>query len=182
MEFRQPVLVHKDLEHTKEEIAECLVKLGRMLRFCLAPELEYESPWKICDITIDLGIEEVTQADECRRKAYCDCKMVKNPDEIKVVLLSIMLRKPPHCDKECDSSSVTGQTSLPRHEYLPESLPAAQIIVWLIEQTVSQAGTYDSTDEESVEKRIKKGLRHSLTTEEASEDEPSENESRYEKQ
>ena len=87
MEFRQPVLVHKDLEHSEKEVAEGLVKLRRMLWFGLTTKFEDESPWKVCNVSIELGIEEVTQADECRCEADCNRKVVKNPDEIKSYFL-----------------------------------------------------------------------------------------------
>ena len=74
------------------------------------------------------------------------------------------------------------ETSLPRHKDLTESLPAAEIIVRLVEEAVSETGTDDSSYEKCVEERIKKTFRHSPSPEEASEDEPSENESRDEKQ
>ncbi len=66
--------------------------------------------------------------------------------------------------------------SFPRHEYLPESLPAAEIIVRLIKQAMSQASTHDCTDEQCIKQRVKQCLRYSFPLEEPFEYEPSENE------
>ena len=38
---------------------------------------------------------------------------------------------------------MAGETAFPRHEYFSESLPAAQVIVRLIEETMTEAGTHD---------------------------------------
>ena len=54
MELRKPILIHQYLEDSQKEIAEGFVKLGRMLWLCLSSELEDESPWKACDISINL--------------------------------------------------------------------------------------------------------------------------------
>ena len=182
VELRQPVLVHQDLEDSKEEVAEGLVKLGRMLRFGLAAELEDEAPREACHVTVNLRIEEVAQTDECGREADSYCKMIKNPYEIEVIFPAIMPCKPPHCDEEGYSSSMTGESALPWHEYLPETLPAAEIIVRLIEETMSETGTHDGTDQQCIEKRIQQCFRNAFSSEESSENEPSENESRNEKQ
>ena len=45
--------VHQDLEHSEKEIAQSLIKLRRMLRQSLATELENETPWKVCNISIN---------------------------------------------------------------------------------------------------------------------------------
>ena len=177
VEVRQSVLVHKDLEDSEKEVAESLIKLGRMLRLSLSPEFKYESPRKACHITVDLRIEEVAKPDECRCKAHRDGKMVKDPHKIKVILASIMSCKPNHCNKQSDSTSVTCKSSLPRHKDLPEALPAAKIVVRLIEQTVSESGSYDRTDKESIEKRIQKSLRNALPLEEPLEDLPAKDKS-----
>ena len=92
-----------------------------------------------------------------------------------------MLCKPPHCNEEGYRTSMAGETAFPRHEYLSESLPAAQIVVRLIEEAMTQAGTYYGSYQKGVEKRIKKGLGHALPPEEPSEYEPTEYESRNEK-
>ena len=108
--------------------------------------------------------------------------MIQNPYEIKVVFPAVMPCKPPHCDKEGYGTSMTGETSLPRHENFSEALPAAQIIIRLIEEAVAQTGTYDCTYEKGIEKRIQQCFRNAFPSEESSENEPTENESRHEKQ
>jgi hypothetical protein len=45
--------IHKYLEHSEKEIAQSLIKLRRMLRQSLATELENETPWKVCNISIN---------------------------------------------------------------------------------------------------------------------------------
>ena len=152
-----------------------------MLWLCLVSELKNEAPWKRGYITVNFRIEEISKADKGCCKADCNCKMVHNPDEIKVIPATIMSCKPPHCNNQCKGAAMTGKTAFPWHEYLPESIPAAKIIVWLIEETMSETCTYDSSDQKGVKKRIKKGYRHAFSLEEPLEDEPSENESRDEK-
>ena len=90
--------------------------------------------------------------------------------------------KPPHCNKQRDSAAMTGESAFPWHEYLPEPLPAAEIIVRLIEEAMAQTGSDDSTDQKRIEKRIKKSLRNPFPLEEPLEYEPSEDETRDEKQ
>ena len=85
--------------------------------------------------------------------------------------------KPDHCKNKGDCASVACKSTFPRHEYLPESFPATQIIVWLIEQTMTQTGTHNRSDKQRVEKRIKKLYRHTLSLEEPLEDIPSEDKS-----
>ena len=181
MELRQTVLIHQDLEDAQEEVAEGFVKLGRMLRLGLVTKLEDESPWQVCHVAVDFRIAEVSETDECCRKADRDCEVIKNPHEIEVIFSSVMLCKPPHCNKQSYGSAMAGKAAFPWHEYLLEAFPAAEIIVRLIEEAMAETGTHDSTYQKSIEQRIKKSLRHSFLSEEAPEDEPSEYESRYEK-
>ena len=103
--------------------------------------------------------------------------MIEDPDKIKVILATIMPCKPPHCNKESNSAAVTCKTTFPRHEDFHETIPAAKVIVRLIEEAVTQTGTDNGSYKKSIEKRIKKFLRHTLATEKSPEDEPSENES-----
>ena len=181
IKFVEPVLVHQDLEDAQKEVTESFIKLCGMLRLCLSPEFENEAPRQRSNISVYLRIEKVSETDECCGKADCDCKMVENPHKIKVILTTVMSCKPPHCNKESYCATMTCQTTFPWHEYFPETLPAAKVIVRLIEEAVPQTGTDYCTDEQSIEKWIKKLLRHSLATEKSPEDEPSENESRDEK-
>ena len=182
VELVKPVPVHQYLEDTQQEVAEGLIKLCRMLWLRLTTKLEDESPWKICDISVDFRIEEIAETDECSGEAYGNRKMVKNPYEIEIISTSVMSCKPPHCNEQRDSAAMTGESAFPWHEYLPEPLPAAEIIVRLIEEAMAQTGTDDSTDQKSIKKRIKKSLGNSFPLEEPLEDEPSKDETRDEKQ
>ena len=101
MKFRQSVLVHQDLEHSQKEVTESLINLCRMLWLCLVSELKNEAPRKRGYITVNFRIEEISKADKGCRKADCNCKMVHNPDEIKVISATIMSCKPPHCNNQC---------------------------------------------------------------------------------
>ena len=177
MKLRQSVLVHQDLEHSQEEVAESLIKLCRMLWLRLVSELENKAPRERGYITVNFRIEEISKADKGCCKADCNCKMVHDPDEIKVIFTTIMSCKPPHCNKESYCTAMAGKTALPRHEYLPKSFPAAKIIVWLIEETMSETSSYNGSDKKSVKKRIKQDYRHTFSLEEPLENEPSQNES-----
>ena len=180
VEFRKSVLIHQYLEHSQKEVAECFIKLRRMLWFGLAPKFEDKAPWERSNISVDFRIEEISETDEGCCKTYRNCEMVENPYKIEVIFTTIMSCKPPHCNKESYCASVAGKTAFPRHEYLPESFPAAKIIVWLVEKTVSETRAYDSSDKKGIKKWIKKALRHSFSLEESLEYEPSEDESRDE--
>jgi hypothetical protein len=173
----QSEFIKTDEDYSEKSIAQSFIKLGRMLRESLAAKVEDETPRKICDITVDLGIAEVSKPDEHGRKTDRETEMVKNPYEIKIILPAIMSCKPDHCNKQSDSPSVTCKSSLPRHKDLPEALPAAKIIVRLVEQTVSKTRSYNRTDEECIEKRIQKSLRNALPLEEPLEDVPTKDKS-----
>ena len=177
VKLRQSVLVHQNLEYSQKEVAESLIKLCRMLWLCLMSELKNEAPRERGYITVNFRIEEISKADKGCCKADCNCKMVHDPDEIKIIFTTIMSCKPPHCNKESYCAAMAGKTTLPWHEYLPESFPAAKIIVWLIEETVSETSSYNGSDKKSVKKRIKQGYRHAFSLEEPLENEPSQNES-----
>ena len=103
--------------------------------------------------------------------------MVKNPHEVEIIFSAVMLGEPPHRDEEGDCTAMTGKSSFPRHEDFPESFHAAQIIIRLIEEAMSKTGTYDGTYKKSIQKRIQQSFRHAFPSEEASEYEPSKDES-----
>lgn len=168
--------VKADEDNSKKSIAQSLIKLGRMLWQSLATKVEDETPRKICHITVDLGIEKVSKSDEHGRETYREAEMIKNPYEIKIIFSTIMSCKPYHCNEQSDCSSMAGQSSFPRHEDFPESLPASKIVFRLIEDAMTETGSDDGTDQERIEERIKKRLRNILSSEEPSEDIPSENE------
>ena len=54
VELRKSVLVHQYLENSEKEVAQCFIKLSRMLRIGLSSEFEDESLRKVCHITVDL--------------------------------------------------------------------------------------------------------------------------------
>ena len=105
--------------------------------------------------------------------------MIENPDEIKVMFLTVMLCKPPHCNEKCNCAAMACKSAFPRLEYLPEML-GCQIVVRLIEQTMTKTRTDDRSDKQSIKKRIKQLLAYAFSLEEPLEDEPSEDESRNE--
>ena len=108
--------------------------------------------------------------------------MVENPYEIEIVFTSVMPCEPHHCQEQGDSTAMTGKSTFPRHEYFPESLPASEIVIRLIEDTVAKTGTNDGSDQKCVEKRIQKCLRYILSSEKPPEDVPSQNETGNEQQ
>ena len=103
--------------------------------------------------------------------------MVKNPDKVEVILTSIVMCKPYHRNEKCNGAPMAGKSALPWHEYLPESLPTAKIIIRLIEDTVSETGADYRADKKSVQKRIKKVSRNFLSIEKPLENKPSKDES-----
>ena len=72
---------------------------------------------------------------------------------------------------------MTGETSFPGLEYLPEALPTAEIVVRLIEETVAQTRTDNGRDEQGVEERVYEFLVQPFPAEEPAEDIPAEYES-----
>jgi hypothetical protein len=76
---------------------------------------------------------------------------------------------------------VACETTFPRHEYLPESLPASEVVIRLVEETMAQTRSHNGSYEKCIKERIQKRYRNSLPFEESFEDKPSEDESRYEK-
>ena len=182
VDLAQSELVKADEDNSEKSIAQSLIKLGRMLGESLAAQVEDETPRKICDITVDLGIAEISKSDEHGCETDRNAEMIKNPYEIKIMLPTIMPCEPDHCNEQSNCSSMTGQSSLPRHEDLPEALPASEIVFRLVEDTVTQTRSYDGTYQECIEKRIQKRLRDILPSEEPSEDIPSEYEAGNEKE
>ena len=92
-----------------------------------------------------------------------------------------MMGEPPHGKEEGYRPSVAGQAAFPRHENLPESLPASEIIIGLVKDTMSEPGTYNGSYQKRVQQWIKQGDRYAFPLEKPFENVPSENESRYEK-
>ena len=150
-----------------------------MVRQSLPVPEEDESPRKAGDIPVYLRIEQVAQTYEHTGEAHRDAQVVQQPEEVEPVLLSVMTCKPPHCQQKCYRATMAGKPSFPRHEYLPEALPAAEIIVRLIEDAVPKPCTHDSADKQCIQKRVEEFHRHPFSLEEPFENEPSENKARY---
>ena len=68
------------------------------------------------------------------------------------------------------------ESSLPRLKHLQEALPAAEVVLRVVENAVTQAGTDNHTDQHGVEKRIEKFLVNSFPAIETADHVPSENE------
>ena len=65
---------------------------------------------------------------------------------------------------------MTCKSSLPGHEYLQEAGPAAEIIVRLVEEAVSEPCAYDGGYQQCIEERIEEALLDFLAAEEPGED------------
>ena len=102
--------------------------------------------------------------------------MVQNPDEIEIVLLSVMMGVPHHREEKHNGAPVAGQAALPGHEDFQKALPAAEIVVRLVEYAMAEPCSHNGSDEQCIEKRVEKFLLHALSSEEPSEYEPSEDE------
>ena len=148
-----------------------------MLGLCLAAEVEDEAPGKIGDVAVYLGVEEVAAADKASGEGNRDAQTVHDPKEIEIVVLAVFVRVPPHCEYQGDGASVAGETALPGHEYLQEPLPAAEIIVGLIEYAVAQTRAHNRRNQKSVQKRIEDFLVHAFAAHEPAEDIPADHES-----
>ena len=141
---------------------------------------EDKTPRKVGHIPVNLGIEKVPEAYEHSRKAHRDTEMVENPEKIEIVFLPVMMGEPPHRQYQGDCPSVTCKPAFPRHEYLPEAFPAAEIIVRLIEDAVPEPCSDDSTYKKGIQQRVEELQRNAFPLEEPFEYEPSENEPGYE--
>ena len=153
-----------------------------MLGLGLAPEVEDEAPGQGGDVAVDLGIEEVAQADHAGGEGDGNAQAVQEPEEIEVMLLAIAVGEPPHREQQRDGAAVAGQAALPGHEYLQESGPGAEIVVRLVEDAVAEAGADDRGDQQGVEQRIHQLGVHLLAGEEPLEKIPADDEARHEEQ
>ena len=151
-----------------------------MFRLRLSPEIEDETPWQRSHVAVNLGVHEVAQSDECRREGHGYAEMIQNPDKIEIVLLSVMMGIPHHCEEKHNGAPVARESSLPRHEDFQKTLPASEIIVRLVEYAMAEPCSYNCSDEQCIEKRVQEFLLHALSSEKPSEYEPAENEARYE--
>ena len=129
-----------------------------MLRLGLPSALEDESPREVGHISVNLGVAQVSEPDERCGERHGNRQMVKNPQEIDVVLLPVPAREPPHAQEQHQRPPVAGESSVPDGEDLKETFPGAEIIVRLIEYAVPETRPDKSANQQGVEKRIKKGL------------------------
>ena len=126
------------------------------------------------------GVEQVAEADEGAGEGDRDGQVVQQPDEVKIVLLPVVDPEPPHPEDQGDGAAVAGKAALPRHEDLPEALPAAQIVIRLVEQTVPKAGAHDGADQQRIEQRVQQLRIDLFALEEPLEDEPAQDEPAHE--
>ena len=153
-----------------------------MLGFRLAAELEDEAPGQAGHVAVDLGVEQVAEADEGAGEGHRDGQVVQQPHEIEIVLLPVVVREPPHPEDQGDGAAMAGEAALPRHEDLPEALPAAQVVVRLVEQAVPEAGAHDGADQQGIEQRVQQFRVDLLALEEPFEDEPAQDEAAHEQE
>ena len=147
-----------------------------MLGLGLAVALEDEAPRKGRDITVYLRVKEVSEADEASGEGHGDTEMVHYPEIIEAVFGAVMAGEPPH------GPAVAGEPALPRLEDLPEALPAAEIIVRLIEEAVAEARAYDGGYQQGIKQRVEQLGLDALALEEPLEDVPSQDEAGDEQQ
>ena len=55
----------------------------------LTISFENDTPRQRCYISVNLGIEEIAQADEAAREGHGDDQMVHYPEEVKTVRLTV---------------------------------------------------------------------------------------------
>ena len=174
----QFVLVDPDHDQAQQQVGKCLVELRGMLGFRLAAQVEDEAPGEGRDVSVDLGIEEVAQADHAAREGDGDAEPVHDPEEVEVILLAVMIGEPPHREEQGDGAAVAGEAALPGHENLPEPRPGAEIII----HAVAEAGAHDRGDQQGEEQRVHDLGVHLLAGEEPFEEIPADDESRHEQQ
>ena len=79
-----------DEVEAQDQVRTGLVELGGMLGFGLAVPFENHSPGQGCDIAVNLGIEEIAQADEASGEGHRYAEMVHDPEEVETVPLPVM--------------------------------------------------------------------------------------------
>ena len=153
-----------------------------MLRLRLSPEVENKTPRKACHVAVYFRIEKISEPYQRPGEAYGDAETVQYPQQVEIVFLPVMMCIPPHCEQQGDSAPVTCKPAFPRHENLPEALPAAEVIVRLIKYAVSETRPDYRTYEQGIEKGVEQFQRQALSLEKPFEYEPAQNEAGYEKE
>ena len=120
-----------------------------MLGHRLAVLLEDEAPRQGGLGAVNLAVEQVAHADECPAEGHDDDQPVEEPPGVHAVLLPIE----PHGDEDGDGGAMAGQALkacetavLERPEYLGPVLGSEEIVE-IIEQAMSQTGTYEHRQE-----------------------------------
>ena len=72
---------------------------------------------------------------------------------------------------------MTGKSALPRHKDFQKAFPAAEIIIGLVKDAVSEPGSYDCCNQQCIEQRVKKFKGQFFSLEEPLEEVPAEYES-----
>lgn len=178
----QTPFVYGHQHKAQEEIRAGLVKLGRMLGLGLAAKFEDKAPREIGHVAVNLRVEEVAQADEACCECHRDAQMVEQPDKVEMLLRTVFAGIPPHAQQQHYGAAMACEAAFPRHENLQEALPAAEIVVGLVEYAMSQPGADDGTEKERIQQRVKKVFAHALPLEEPLENIPAKYEPAHEKQ
>ena len=150
-------LVEPGIDEEDHQVAEGFIEL-RGVRRCredrVATSLvgtqvgdETEGPRHVGLVTVNLVIEEVADADQGCHRRYRNTQSVQNKEGRQLILLGI----DQHRQEDTQRATVTGQTTLPRHEYFHRM---REIIVGVVEKTMSQSGADERTEETIQEKRI----------------------------
>ena len=145
----------------KQEVGNGFVELSRVAGG-LVDALKDESPWHIGHLADDFRVPKVSQADAARRDWGGNGNVVQHLPQIEMGFAPIE----PQGDHQSQRAAVTGESlianKLPSpafHEadgqkHLDDMLSAAEKIVGLIEETVTQARADDDAEEAIDEKRI----------------------------
>ncbi len=147
-----------------------------MLRLGLSPAFEDKTPWKICNVTVYFRVTKVSKSDKGCRERHGYCQTIQNPQKIYVIFPAVLVSEPPHAQEQHQRTSMTGKSSVPHSEDFQKTFPRTEIIVRLIENAMPETGSDQSSDQQSVEKWIKKSLVDFLPFEELREQPVTKNE------
>lgn len=175
-------LVKGKEDKAKEKICSRLIQLGGVAGNGFSVALEDEAPGKVCGVAVDFAVEQVAKADETGGEGDWNHKMVHEPHDVEVVLGAVFPCVPDEAKDDGDGASVACQAALPWHEYLPEALPGAKVIVRLVEDAMPKTCTHDGADKEHVQHGIQQGRIYLFLKEEMLHYEPSQNEPAHEQQ
>ena len=80
--------------------------------------------------------------------------MVKQPDKVEVIFASVFTGEPDHGKEQGYCAAVAGKAALPGHEDFQEALPAAKVIIRLIEKAMAKTCAHNCSDDEGYEQGI----------------------------